>query len=108
MSDITPERLKGLAEAMGKEVRIEKDYFMDDPHKGEICYCVVEDPGYIYQPHKDWSQCGEVLEWLLGTKIGVSIDAARWLSKIAVLYLKYGDLKTAIVLAALAYVEHKQ
>ena len=66
-NQITPERLKRLAESLGKKIHgFATQDFRGLCKKGEL---IVSDPAkielqYVYQPHKDWNQCGEVLEEL--------------------------------------------
>jgi len=106
--NITPQRLKGLAEAMGKITFIE----------GDGCYNTNRGDtlDFPYQPHKDWNQCGEVYEWFLNQgdmcstylnyeDDGLFTTAYIDFEKYGLLVNKMALVKEAIVLAALTYVE---
>ena len=53
MTEITPEMLKEIAEAVGEQV-------IAYPRTGRLI--ILGGPALDFQPHKDWNQCGELLE----------------------------------------------
>jgi len=101
-NEITPERLYKLAQELGKNPKI---------------YCgitKIECCTKNYEPHKDWNQCGELLEWLceknqifaykvLGAE-GFSFGLRRLNEDKAT---RGETLKTAIVLSALDYLDER-
>jgi len=101
-NEITIVRLKGLLEAMHKIAM----FYMDEDD--EIASIVIR--GDEYQPHKDWNQCGEVLEWLI-KEFGCQITYNRCFLVLENdepcfnYEIEYKEFPEAIVLAALAYVE---
>ena len=96
-NDITPERLMKLAAVLGKQhpkIDVQNRVWIKVPTKTTL-----------YQPHKDWNQCGEVLEYFK------SIHEFRCLIFMASdLLFENNDLnlKEAFVLVALEFIESKE
>lgn len=113
MTEITPEMLKEIAEAMGKNL-IETTW--DEEFDRWTPY-VME-----YHPHTCWNQCGELLEWLIDEGLSVEVFAEPYDNsrKVCQLVRIIGDVDlwetvqlshdvmTAIVLAAYDYIKSKQ
>lgn len=105
MSEITPERLKGLAEAVGKKVITDPNTISLGGYHGDYFVVYYDKDYWQYQPHKNWNQCGELLEWLIQGRDTYSM--LKIFKEIIKYKFDLDHLKTAIVLVALAYVESK-
>lgn len=110
--EITPERLKGLAEAMGKTAVIGA-VDVDGDKCMVACMLVAPEPVH-YQPHKDWNQCGELQEHMLGDDLELTVIKAND-GEYIIVDTKYNvgvsrayDLKAAWTLAGIAaYVDSR-
>lgn len=103
MTEITPDMLKEIAIAMGKEAKID----IED----NVWVYVGPMDNWNYIPHKNWNQCGEILEWLInekGTPIELSLRGfIEPTVRIRQNLCGAGNLKEAIVLAFYEYIKEK-
>ena len=101
-NEITPERLKLLAERLGEETKIMNDG----------CWVLDNNIYEQYIPNEDWEQCGELLEKLLEEgskeillyKLTKSSTNCRIVSPTKEVYVEHSlTTQEAIVLAAFEY-----